>query len=62
MKCLSLKWGGDLKLVAVFSPYWDSAKENSQDLQATTAAPLKAKELFTRDHLGPHLEIYELKV
>ncbi len=50
----------DGNLVAVFSPYRDSAKKFSEDEWAWVALPFRSRELFSRVRPGPYLEIYQV--
>ena len=50
-----------LELAAAFSPYRDASKKLTQDKHGSTAAPHYWKELFSRERLGPYLEVYRVK-
>ncbi|MEI8345159.1 MAG: glycosyltransferase family 39 protein, partial [Candidatus Omnitrophota bacterium] len=46
--------------LAVFSPYRNTDKINTQDEWANVALPFRSSELFSRVRPGPYLEIYEI--
>ena len=48
------------KRVARISPYMDETQNRPFDRFAVTCAPLMAKELFSRNRLGPVFEVYKL--
>lgn len=50
-----------LVLQKVFSPYREPAKKVTEDPVASTAAPHRVSELFSRTRLGPYLEVYKVK-
>jgi len=50
-----------LTLLASFSPYRDPAAKEAVDPHASTAAPHLKKDLFSRQRLGPYLEVYRIR-
>lgn len=52
--------GAGVELVKSFSPYKDPARREPLDRHATTAAPHLLSELFSRERLGPYIEIYRI--
>ena len=50
-----------LVLEASFSPFVDPEKKRPGDPYESTAAPHRVGELFSRDRLGPYLEVYRIK-
>jgi hypothetical protein len=53
-------WQNHLTLAAVFSPYKTPEQKRSKDRYDLTAAPHLPSELFSRNRLGPYLEVYKI--
>jgi hypothetical protein len=50
-----------LKLVKVFTPFWDPKRRVMMDVNSGTSAPDSQADLFSRERLGPYLEIYQIQ-
>ena len=49
-----------LQLLVSFSPYREPSRRSAEDPYSITAAPHSRSDLFSRDRLGPYLELYRI--